>query len=48
MTPTWRNSSRSIWVEVVPLPPNVAKGKGLKFPVTPTREVVKGGVTYVP
>ena len=28
--------------------PNVAKGKGLKIPLTPTREVVKGGVTYVP
>ena len=48
MTPTWRNSSRSTWVEVVPLPPNVAKGKGLKIPLTPTKEVVKGGVTYVP
>ena len=48
MTPTWRNSSRSTWVEAVPLPPNVAKGKGLKIPLTPTREVVKGGVTYVP
>ena len=33
---------------VVPLPPNVAKGKGLKIPLTPTREVVKEGVTYVP
>ena len=41
------NSSRSTWVEVVPLPPNVAKGKGLKIPLTPTREVVRGGVTYV-
>ena len=48
MTPTWRNSSRSIWDEVVPLPPNVAKGKDIKIPLTPTREVVKGGVTYVP
>ena len=48
MTPTWRNSSRSIWDEVVPLPPNVAKGKGIKILLTPTREVVKGGVTYVP
>ena len=48
MTPTWRNSSSSIWVEVVPLPLNVAKGKGLKIPLTPTREVVRGGVTYVP
>ena len=48
MTPTWRNSSRSIWVEVVLLPPNVAKGKGLKIPLTRTREVVEGGVTYVP
>ena len=45
---TWRNSSRSIWVQVVPLPANVAKGKGLKIPLTPTREVVRGGVTYVP
>ena len=45
---TWRNFSRSTWVEVVPLPPNVAKGKGLKIPLTPTREVVKEGVTYVP
>ena len=33
---------------MVPLPPNVAKGKGLKIPLTPTREVVKEGVTYVP
>ena len=41
MPPTWRNSSRSTWVEVEPLPPNVAKGKGLKIPLTPTREVVK-------
>ena len=48
MTPEWRNSSRSIWVEGVTLPPNVAKGKGLKIPLTPTRELVKGGVTYVP
>ena len=48
MTRTWRNSSRSTWVEVVPQPPNVAKGKGLKIPLTPTREVVKEGVTYVP
>ena len=48
MTPTWRNSSRSIWVQVVPLPPKVAKRKGLKIPLTPTREVVRGGVTYVP
>ena len=30
------------------LPPNVAKGKGLKIPLTPTTEVVKEGVTYVP
>ena len=29
-------------------PPNVAKGKGLKIPLKPTRKVVKGGVTYVP
>ena len=35
-------------VEVVPLPPNVAKGSSLKIPLTPTREVVKEGVTYVP
>ena len=47
MIPTCRNSSRSTWVGVVPLRPNVAKGKGLKIPLTPTREVVKGGVTYV-
>ena len=39
---------RSIWDELVPLPPNVAKGKGIKIPLTPTKEVVKGGVTYVP
>ena len=43
MIPTWRNSSRNTWVEVVPLPPNVAKGKGLKIPLTPTRVVVKEG-----
>ena len=48
MTPTWRKSSRSTWVEMVPLLPNVAKGKGLKIPLMPTREVVKEGVTYVP
>ena len=48
MTPTGRNSSRSTLVEVVPLPPNVAKGNGLKIPLTPTREVVKEGVAYVP
>ena len=48
MIPTWRNSSRSTWVEGVTLPSNVAKGKGLKVPLTPTREVVKEGVTYVP
>ena len=48
MTPTWGNSSRSTRVEVVPLPPNVAKGEGRKIPLTPTREVVKEGVTYVP
>ena len=48
MTPTWRNSSRSTWAEVVPLPPNVAKEKRLKIPLTPTREPVKEGVTYVP
>ena len=46
--PTWRNSLRSTWVGVVPLPPSVAKGKGLKIPLTPTGEVVKGGVAYVP
>ena len=48
MTPKWRNSSRSTWVEVVPLPPKVAKGNGLEILLTPTREVVKKGVTYVP
>ena len=42
------NSPRSTWAEVVPLPPNVANGKGLKIKLTPTREVVKKGVTYVP
>ena len=47
MTPTRRNPSRSTWVEVVSVPPNVAKGKGRKIPLTPTREVVKEGVTYV-
>ena len=41
MTPRWRNRSRSTWAEVVPLPPNVAKGKGLKIALTLTREVVK-------
>ena len=34
--------------EVVTLPPNVVKGKVLKIPLTPTRDVVRGGVTYVP
>ena len=48
MTPTWKNSSRSIYNEVVPLPPIVAKGRGIKITLTPTREVVKGGATYVP
>ena len=48
MIPTWRNSSGSTWVEGVTLPPNVAKGKGLKIPLTPTREVLSEGVTYVP
>ena len=48
MTPTWRNSSRSTWVKVVPLPPNVAMGKGVEIPLTPIREVVKERVTYVP
>ena len=48
MTPTWRNSSRSSRVEVVPLPPNLAEQKGLKISLTPTREVVKEEVTYVP
>ena len=43
MTATWKNSSRDTWVEVPPLPLNVAKGKGLKIPLTPTRVVVKGG-----
>ena len=33
---------------MVPLPLNVAKGKALKVPLMPTREVVKEGVTYVP
>ena len=28
--------------------PERGKGRGLKIPLTPTREVVKGGVTYVP
>ena len=28
--------------------PERGEGKGLKFPLTPTREVVKEGVTYVP
>ena len=48
MTPTWRNSSRSTWVKEVTQPPNVAKGKGLKIPLTPTSEVVNKGVTYLP
>ena len=48
MNPTWRNFSRNTWVAVVPLPPNVAKGKDLKIPLTPTRVVVKEGVTCVP
>ena len=48
MTPTWRNFSRNTWVEVVPLPPKVAERKGLKIPLTPTRVVVKEGVTCVP
>ena len=48
MTPTWRNFSRNTWVEVVPLPPNVAKGKDLKISLTPTMVVVKEGVTCVP
>ena len=48
MISTLRNSSRSTWIEGVTLPPNVAKGKGLKIPLTPTREAVKEGVTYVP
>ena len=33
---------------VVPLPLNVGKGRGIKIPLTPTREAVKGGATYVP
>ena len=41
------NSSRDTWVEVPPLPLNVAKGKGLNVPLTPTRVVVKGKVTCV-
>ena len=40
--------SKNTWVELAPLPPSVAKGKGLKIPVTPTRVVVKVGVAYVP
>ena len=48
MTPIWKNSSRDTWAEVAPLPLNVAKGKGLKIPLAPTRVVVKGGVTCVP
>ena len=48
MTPTWRNSSRSNRVEGVTQPPHVVKGKGLNIPLTPTRELVKEGVTYVP
>ena len=44
----WRNFSRNTWVGVVvPLPPKSAKGKGLKIPLTPTRVVVKEGVTSV-
>ena len=48
MTPIWRNSSTDTWVEVPLLPLNLAKAKGLKIPLTPTRVVVKGGLTYVP
>ena len=44
----WRNSSRSTWIEVVPLPPNMARGKGLRIPPRPTGEVVKEEVNYVP
>ena len=47
-TPMCRNFSRDTWVEVPTLPLNVANGKGLKIPLTPTRVVVKGGVTCVP
>ena len=43
-----KNSSRDTWVEVPPLPLNVAKEKGLKIPLTPTRVLVKGRVTCVP
>ena len=43
MTPKRGNTSRDTWVEVATLPLNVAKGKGLKIPLTPTRVVVKGG-----
>ena len=39
---------KSTWVEVVRLPPNVAKQKGLKIPLRPTREVLKEGIAYVP
>ena len=42
MTPTWRNSSRSIWDEVVPLPPNVAKRKGHKNPTNTNQGGGKG------
>ena len=42
MTPTWRNSSRNTWVEVVSLPSNVAKGKGLKKPTNANQGCGKG------
>ena len=43
MTPIWKNSSKDTWVEVLPLPLNVAKEKGPKLPLTP-----RGEVTCVP
>ena len=42
MTPTWRNSSRNTWVEVVPLPPNVAKEKSPKHPTNANQGGGKG------
>ena len=45
MTPIWKHSSRDTLVEIPPLPLNVAREKSLKTPLTPTRVVVKGGVT---
>ena len=43
MTPICEYSSRDTWVEVPLLPLNVAKEKGLKFSLTPTRVVVNKG-----